>query len=78
MHQIILSAERISKDFYDECKRICHARKIWTKDEIFNCAQKYKTKLEWFKNDNRAYQAAKRLSKTNDKSFFNVCTKHMK
>jgi len=56
----------IRKILYEE-------RKKWNQEEIRNAASKYNTRTEFFKNDGKAYQAAKRVS--ND--FFNDITSHM-
>lgn len=72
------AAEAIGKEFYNKCKNICNARKIWTKEEIFKIAQKYDSKYKWFKESNSSYQAAKRFVKRGCKHFFKECTEHMK
>jgi predicted GIY-YIG superfamily endonuclease len=48
-------------------------RKRWTQDELRNSALRYKRRKEFFDNDPKAYQAAKRVGQ----DFFNDITSHM-
>ena len=52
-------------------EREVHESSFWTFERIEKSAREYSSKMEWYKNDNQAYHAAKRLG------FFVQVTSHM-
>lgn len=69
------AAAKISGEFFDLCCSHMQAQFVtWAEDSLLAIAQKYSARIDWQREDNKSYQAAR--SRSDD--FFEQCCEHMK
>lgn len=69
------AAAKISGEFFDLCCSHMQALFVtWAEDSLLAIAQKYSARIDWQREDNKSYQAARARSN----EFFEQCCEHMK